>query len=493
MRIHRHIIPHSDNNHRPLALRCKALLVYAGIFLIIQIVLSYTTFTSPKVVASTITTGQIINLTNSARSSHNLPALKTSGALNNAASKKAIHMLKHNYWSHTAPDGTTPWHFITSSGYNYLYAGENLAKDFIDANSVIAAWLASTSHRNNILNNHYKDMGVAIVEGALQGKQTILVVQMFGQQAAQASQPSLEVPSPSQSTSNSDITPPEPPEILKPKDGTITNSLRLKIEGIAEKGSEVGVYDGNQKLGSIPADPEGSFTYKTQKDLSENLHTFSADATDATGNTSMKSDKVGVIIDITPAKIVKRSLKLSSESTRQGERYEISIKLEETAESVILTVYDYSLMLELVKCDIETAIIPKVIAETDKNSKTCFIYSGSFIPPQDSLQRSRGTALIVSYDEAGNIDEYEFNFPTKIALATSSYINNSFLKRFFQNPESALINMFLALTLATLFIVDSLIIFKKNVVRQNSHSSAHFLLILTAILAMLFLQNGNII
>ena len=90
-------------------------------------------------------------------------------------------MIQNNYWSHTAPDGTTPWYWIINSGYDYLYAGENLAKDFIDAHSVLAAWLASPAHRNNILSKNFQDIGVAVIEGNLGGHPTILVVQMFGQ------------------------------------------------------------------------------------------------------------------------------------------------------------------------------------------------------------------------------------------------------------------------------------------------------------------------
>ena len=68
-------------------------------------------------------------------------------------------MFSKNYWAHFAPDGSTsPWDFIHQSGYNYIFAGENLAKGFTDANSVVAAWMNSPSHRENILSNKYKDV-----------------------------------------------------------------------------------------------------------------------------------------------------------------------------------------------------------------------------------------------------------------------------------------------------------------------------------------------
>jgi hypothetical protein len=89
-------------------------------------------------------------------------------------------MFSKNYWAHVAPDGTTPWDFIKKNGYNYSSAGENLARDFNDSQSVVSAWMASKSHRENIVNLHYREIGIGVVNGILDGKETTLVVQMFG-------------------------------------------------------------------------------------------------------------------------------------------------------------------------------------------------------------------------------------------------------------------------------------------------------------------------
>ena len=89
-------------------------------------------------------------------------------------------MLTQDYWAHVAPDGTQPWKFFTDSGYIYRFAGENLARDFSDPGSAISAWMASPSHRENLLSSKYKDTGVAVVEGDLNGVETTLIVQLFG-------------------------------------------------------------------------------------------------------------------------------------------------------------------------------------------------------------------------------------------------------------------------------------------------------------------------
>lgn len=128
---------------------------------------------------SSITPEQVIQQTNAQRLALGLPELKISAKLTQAAQAKANYMFQHDFWAHVAPDGTTPWHFITQTGYQYLYAGENLAKGFRNTPNMIQAWMNSPTHRANIVSPKYTDIGVAVVPGTLQGKETVLVVQMF--------------------------------------------------------------------------------------------------------------------------------------------------------------------------------------------------------------------------------------------------------------------------------------------------------------------------
>ncbi|MDP1629757.1 MAG: CAP domain-containing protein, partial [bacterium] len=84
------------------------------------------------------------------------------------------------YFSHVGPEGAEPWYWIKKAGYDYVYAGENLARGFIDANSVFNAWMKSAGHRANILNSRYTEIGVAVLSGNMAGRETTLIVQMFG-------------------------------------------------------------------------------------------------------------------------------------------------------------------------------------------------------------------------------------------------------------------------------------------------------------------------
>ncbi len=172
--------PLPRNNHRPRLLTPQALLIIAGLFLFFNS-LSHTP-ASPSILgyASNITVDSIISLSNQKRQTLGETELTQDPALTQAAQEKANHMFSHDYWAHVSPDGTEPWFFINNANYKYLLAGENLARDFNDSSSVVEAWMNSPSHRDNLLNPKYRDIGVAVVNGQLGGIETTLVVQMFG-------------------------------------------------------------------------------------------------------------------------------------------------------------------------------------------------------------------------------------------------------------------------------------------------------------------------
>ena len=100
-------------------------------------------------------------------------------ALTNQADK-AEDMLAHDYFAHTSPQGTTPWSWFDKSGYDYKYAGENLAMGFVSLPDQQQAWMNSTEHRKNILNPNFQDIGVAVVQGRIDGAETTLTVEEFG-------------------------------------------------------------------------------------------------------------------------------------------------------------------------------------------------------------------------------------------------------------------------------------------------------------------------
>lgn len=179
----RHLfLPHQTNNHRPKILHIDALFVYVLFFILFQLVTKTIHTQAPMVLgyATDIYAEQLLVLTNAQRAAAGLTPLSMNSQLSQAAAAKAQDMFAKNYWSHTSPDGLTPWQFITNSGYKYSVAGENLAKNFSNSQGVVDAWMASQTHKDNILKPNYKEVGFAIVNGNLNGEETTLVVQMFG-------------------------------------------------------------------------------------------------------------------------------------------------------------------------------------------------------------------------------------------------------------------------------------------------------------------------
>ena len=188
-------LPHKDTHKKAHLLSWEGLLIYVLLFILLQVSFSIVGYSKPGVlgISSSIDQKSVIELTNKEREKKGLPPVIENEALNKAAAAKAANMFSENYWAHFAPSGKTPWDFILASGYHFTYAGENLAKNFYNANDVIVAWMNSQTHSENLLNPNYKDIGIAVVDGVLNGQKTTLVVQEFGTTENVVSRPTAEV------------------------------------------------------------------------------------------------------------------------------------------------------------------------------------------------------------------------------------------------------------------------------------------------------------
>lgn len=173
------VLPHSANDFRPHLIRWYGI---AAMLIVVVIAFASTHIQQGGVlgVRANITATGLLNDTNAERVKAGAPNLRYDEQLSTAAFYKAQDMLEKQYWAHNSPDGTTPWHWFAKAGYNYSFAGENLAKNFTSTQSTIAAWMASTHHRDNIVNKNYTDVGFAVVDGTLDGKPTTLVVALYG-------------------------------------------------------------------------------------------------------------------------------------------------------------------------------------------------------------------------------------------------------------------------------------------------------------------------
>ncbi|MGB6839091.1 MAG: CAP domain-containing protein [Microgenomates group bacterium] len=175
-------IPRHTNNQKARLLHPQILILFVIKLMLLQIALQFIPASGLKILgyAANISPDEVIRLTNEKRVTAGLFPLEANDALGQAAQAKGADMLNRNYWAHVAPDGTQPWKFFIDAGYSYRYAGENLARDFTNPNSAVEAWMASPTHKDNLLSANYREIGIAVVEGDLDGIDTTIVVQFFG-------------------------------------------------------------------------------------------------------------------------------------------------------------------------------------------------------------------------------------------------------------------------------------------------------------------------
>lgn len=169
--------------------------------------------------ATSMSRTDLLNATNAFRAQNGLSPLSMNTQLNNSAQNKAQHMVTNDYWAHNAPDGTTPWYFFDASGYNYSRAGENLAYGFATSQDAVNGWIASPSHRANMLGD-YQDVGFGFVDGAnYQGGQNTVVVAHYGMSTtppAAAPTPAAPAPTSVAAASSSPAPTPTPAPATQP-------------------------------------------------------------------------------------------------------------------------------------------------------------------------------------------------------------------------------------------------------------------------------------
>lgn len=119
--------------------------------------------------------GAMFTLTNQSRAKAGLPALARSSVLDRAAEAKLEDMFAKKYFAHKDPQGKDPFHFFIEARYYYSVAGENLAdrgkpfeKGYFETPMAVQeAFMASPTHRANVLNKLYTEIGMAYERGIL--------------------------------------------------------------------------------------------------------------------------------------------------------------------------------------------------------------------------------------------------------------------------------------------------------------------------------------
>jgi len=108
---------------------------------------------------------QAVDLLNADRRANGLLNLQVSASLATVAQKHAQDMMARNFFSHTNPDGQSPFDRIKQAGISYSAAGENIAIDQ-SVQAAEVAFMKSSGHRANILNPSYTTVGIGVAYDA---------------------------------------------------------------------------------------------------------------------------------------------------------------------------------------------------------------------------------------------------------------------------------------------------------------------------------------
>lgn len=190
--LHHHVVdyflPHERNGHRPHIFSVTSVAVLAIMVIVLEAGYIFQTkivFLTTDFLASVLPS-VLTDLTNVARAENGLPTVTRNAVLDAAAQASAEDMAAKGYFSHKTPDGRDPWYWLDQAGYKYSYAGQNLAVNFTDSENVQTAWLASPTHKENIMKPQYTEVGFGTANGYYQGYETTFVVEFFATPAAVA-------------------------------------------------------------------------------------------------------------------------------------------------------------------------------------------------------------------------------------------------------------------------------------------------------------------
>lgn len=249
----KYLVPNEQNDHNPHLFRDASISVLFSLVVVTFIVaVSGRIMLVGSDLTALVLPRVLVDYTNEDRTTQNFKELAINPVLERAAQLKANDMAEKGYFAHKSPEGLTPWHWFKEAGYDFSYAGENLAVNFSDSIDVSRAWMASQGHRQNILNKDFREIGIATAEGMYQGRKTIFVVQLFGTPAEKS-----ESLVPTATSSNSKVA--TKPTVIKT---SATSSPEVLSESVS---SEVLAENGTNEL-FIAVDKKSATTSEPKVD-----------------------------------------------------------------------------------------------------------------------------------------------------------------------------------------------------------------------------------
>lgn len=247
-RLHDHVAPSHRNAYQPHLLRSRALYALLAVVLVAEGAILFNSLGGVLPQTAAVVQSDIVDLTNTERVRASLGILKESPVLAAAAQKKAEDMAARGYFAHVGPGGEKPWTWFEKEGYDYKYAGENLAVRFNESNEVVHAWMNSPSHKANIVKSAYTEIGIGVAQGIYKGSPATFVVQFFGspKSVAAAAEPAPIASAPVQPSSVTETEAVQTPVEVAGAETAAAPLLREQSQG----------QSGLKQLVDVAADPE---------------------------------------------------------------------------------------------------------------------------------------------------------------------------------------------------------------------------------------------
>jgi hypothetical protein len=121
----------------------------------------------------------LIESINTEREAMGLRALVEDPRLSYAALSKAEELADIGYLVHSLAEQGTAWAVLENVGYTYLYAGENLGVGQVTEKEIFERWMNSPTHKENIINSFFTEVGIGVINGKFGGKDVLYIVSYF--------------------------------------------------------------------------------------------------------------------------------------------------------------------------------------------------------------------------------------------------------------------------------------------------------------------------
>jgi uncharacterized protein YkwD len=111
---------------------------------------------------------RLFNSVNEVRSQNGAAQLSLNSSLLNIARSRSIDMFNRKYFSHTTPDNKNIFIILNENGFGWQVAGENIYQcepcGIGSESAILDTWMSSPSHRDNILNGAFHQVGIGIID-----------------------------------------------------------------------------------------------------------------------------------------------------------------------------------------------------------------------------------------------------------------------------------------------------------------------------------------